>query len=668
MMAGVPKDIKERVKKLRDTINRHRKLYHTHDKPEISDEAYDALIRELQDLENKFPKIASGDSPTQLVGDVPLKEFKKISHQIPQWSFDNAFDEDDIRAFDERVTRLLGRKPEYLAELKIDGLKIVLTYEKGVLKTATTRGDGRVGEDVTNNILTIKSIPQKLNKPVSIIVEGEIWMSKRHFDKLNKDRRARGEDLFANPRNVAAGSVRQIDPAITRARKLDSFIYDIASLSGLSLPKDQEGELKLLKELGFKVNPNFKKFNDILGLIGYWKSWGEKKDDEDYLIDGVVAKVNLRESQEKLGYTSKSPRFGIAFKFKAEQVTTVVENITLQIGRTGVLTPVAVLKPVLVAGSVVSRATLHNEDEIRRKDIRIGDTVVIQKAGDVIPEVVRVLEELRGGKEKIFKFPTHFPLCGGDGQIERVPGQVAYRCVAKNSFEQQRRKLSYFVSRGVFDIDGLGPKIISQLMEAEIISNFDDIFTIRRGDLETLERFGEKSIDNLLRAIDKARKVTLARFIASLSIPQVGEETARDLAKHFGTPERFAEATFEDLQALDGIGPIVARSVVDWFSDKENKKLFDRLLKQVRIVPVQHSVSHKGPFVGKSFVLTGTLGKMSREDAKEKIRSLGGKIVGSVSKNTDFVVAGLEPGGKLVKATELGVKVLNEKEFFVMLG
>ncbi len=676
MMAGVPKDIKERVKKLRDTINRHRKLYHTHDKPEISDEAYDALIRELEDLEKKYPDIVSSDSPTRLVGDVVLKEFKKVPHQVPQWSFDNAFDEEDIRAFDDRVGRLLGGRPEYLAELKIDGLKIVLTYEGGVLKTAATRGDGRVGEDVTNNILTIKSIPHKINKPISIIVEGEIWMSKRHFDKLNKDRRARGEELFANPRNVAAGSIRQLDPKVTRARKLDSFIYDISSISGVILPKDQEGELKLLKELGFNVNMNFKKFNNIDGVIKYWKLWDlpagrqeeRRRDNEDYLIDGIVVKVNLRESQDRLGYTGKSPRFGIAFKFKAEQVTTVVEDITLQIGRTGVLTPVAMLKPVLVAGSVVSRATLHNEDEIARKDIRIGDTVVIQKAGDVIPEVVRVLEEMRTGKERVFKFPARFPLCGGDGQIERVPGQVAYRCVAKNSFEQQRRKLSYFVSRGVFDIDGLGPKIISQLMEAEIISNFDDIFTIKRGDLETLERFGEKSIDNLLLAIEKARNVTLARFIASLSISQVGEETARDLAEYFKTAEKFSETSIEELEKLDGVGPIVAHAVVDWFSLKENQKLFKRLLSLIHLQHVQHRVLHKnGLLAGKSFVLTGTLEKMSREDAKEKIRSLGGKIVGSVSKNTNFVVAGFDPGEKLIKAKSLGVKVLNEKEFFDML-
>jgi len=666
-MERVTKKIKERVKKLRETIERHSRLYHTYDTPEISDEAYDALIRELERIELEYPTLATPGSPTGRVGGKILEKFEKVTHSVPQWSFNDAFDEDDIRAFDERIKRGLGESPEYLGELKIDGLKIVLTYEQGILKTAATRGDGRVGEDVTGNIRTIESVPLKLERPVSIVVEGEIWMPKSVFEKLNRERKKNNEELFANPRNVAAGSIRQLDPTITSARKLDSFMYDVASIAGESLPPTQEKELGLLGQLGFKVNPHFEKFNDIQGVIEYWKSWENKKDKEDYLIDGVVVKVNSRVAQETLGYTGKAPRFGIAFKFKAEQVTTVVEDITLQIGRTGVLTPVAILRPVLVAGSTVSRATLHNEDEIKRKDIRIGDTVVIQKAGDVIPEVVKVVEEMRTGKEKIFKFPTHFPLCGGDGRIERIPSQAAYRCVAKNSFEQQRRKLGHFVSRNVFDIDGLGPKIITQLMEAEIISNFDDIFTIKRGDLEKLERFGEKSIDNLLQAVEKARSVTLPRFIASLSIPQVGEETARDLAQYFRTAEKFAQASLEELEKLEGVGPIVARSIVNWFRDKENKKLFVRLLKQVRIQSVQSSALDISTLTGKNFVLTGTLEGMSREEAKEKIRSFGGEIHESVSKNTDYVIVGADPGEKLKKASSLGLKVLNEQELLKLL-
>lgn len=680
-MSRVPKDIKERAKKLRKTIERHARLYHTYDQPEISDEVYDALIRELEQFESQYPSLATSDSPTERVGARVLEKFEKVAHVVPQWSFNDAFDEDDIRAFDERVRRVLKTSPEYITELKIDGLKIVLTYGNGVLETAATRGDGRVGEDVTNNIRTIESIPQKLGRTVSMIVEGEIWMAKSVFDKLNRERKKRGEELFANPRNIAAGSLRQLDPIVTSARKLDSFIYDIAylnprqdlaGLQGLALqthaPSTQEEELKQLRQLGFKVNPYFKKFKDIEGVIKYWKSWEKQKEEEDYLVDGIVVKVNEKKFQDALGYTGKAPRFGIAFKFPAEQVTTVLKDITLQIGRTGVLTPVAILEPVLVAGSTVSRATLHNEDEIKRKDIRIGDTVVIQKAGDVIPEVVRAMEEMRTGKERVFKFPTHFLLCGGDGRIERISGQVAYRCVARNSYEQQRRKLEHFVSRRVFDIDGLGPKIVNQLMDREIISNFDDIFTIKKGDLETLERFGEKSIDNLLGAIEKARTVTLERFIASLSIPQVGEETARDLAQYFKTVQKFAQTDTEELEKLEGIGPIVTRSITDWFASKENKKLFERLLKQVSIQPVQNRVSDRLPLASKSFVLTGTLENMSREDAKEKIRTLGGEVCESVSKNTDYVVFGRDPGEKFSKARTLGVKILNEKEFSLMLG
>ncbi|KKT14525.1 MAG: ligase protein [Parcubacteria group bacterium GW2011_GWC1_43_30] len=675
-MPRATKDIKERVKKLRETIKRHARLYHTYDQPEISDEAYDALMRELEQFESQYPSLAISDSPTKQVGARVLEKFEKVAHVVPQWSFNDAFDEDDIRAFDERVRRVLKTSPEYITELKIDGLKIVLTYENGALETAATRGDGRVGEDVTGNIRTIESIPLKLGKTISIIAEGEIWMSKAVFNKLNRERKKRGEEPFANPRNIAAGSLRQLDPAVTSTRRLDSFIYDIASLDPRSDLKGSQGltfdtqeeELKLLQQLGFKVNPHFKRFEDIEGVIKYWKLWEEQKEKEDYLVDGIVVKVNEKKFQDALGYTGKAPRFGIAFKFPAEQVTTVLNDITLQIGRTGVLTPVAILEPVSVAGSTVSRATLHNEDEIKRKDIRIGDTIVIQKAGDVIPEVVRVVEEMRTGKERVFKFPTRFPLCGGDGRIKRFSGQAAYRCVARNSYEQQRRKLEHFVSRRVFDIDGLGPKIINQLMDREIISNFDDIFTIKSGDLETLEHFGEKSIGNLLEAIEKARTVSLRRFIASLSIPQVGEETAGDLAQYFGTSKRFAEATLSELIKLEGVGPVVARSIIDWFADQENKKLFARLLKQVHIQPVQSRALDGLSLAGKSFVLTGALENMSREGAKEKIRELGGEVHGSVSKNTSYVVAGRDPGEKFGKARELGIKVLSEKEFSLMLG
>ncbi|MBX4206425.1 NAD-dependent DNA ligase LigA [Candidatus Parcubacteria bacterium] len=660
-----PKKIQERAEKLRSVIEKHRQLYHTHDAPEISDEAYDALMRELEEIEFAHPELKAADSPTQKVGGTVLEKFEKVEHRVPQWSFNDAFSEEDIRLFDARIRKVLGREPEYIAELKIDGLKVVLTYEKGALLRAATRGDGRVGEDVTENVRTIASVPKKLTKPVDIIVEGEVYMRKSAFAKLNAERKGRGEELFANPRNVAAGSLRQLDASITRMRRLDNFVYDIARLSGAPMPETQEEELGLLEELGFAVNPHFKKFADIGGVISYWKAWEKGKDKEDYLIDGVVVKVSGRAEQAALGYTGKAPRFAVAFKFPAEQVTTVVEDITLQIGRTGVLTPVAILRPVSVAGSTVSRATLHNEDEIRRKDIRIGDTVVIQKAGDVIPEVVRVVPEMRTGKEKAFTFPTRFPLCGGDGRIERIPGQAAYRCVEKDSYEQQRRKLAHFASRRVFDIDGLGPKIVAKLMEAEIVSDFADIFSIKKGDLEALEGFKEKSIENLLSAIGRARDVSLARFIAGLSIPQVGEETAKDLAKHFRFAEKFSKATFEELQDIEGVGPVVAEAVAGWFKDRENRKLFERLLKEVRVK--REEGEKRGKLSGKTFVLTGTLERLSREEAKERIEKLGGKVSGSVSQKTDYVVAGENPGDKLAKAESLGVPVLGEGELSKLL-
>jgi len=690
---SIPKEIKERARKLRDEINKHRHLYHTLDKPEISDTAYDTLILELEKLEEEYPELATPDSPTNKVGDTPLDKFEKVEHEVAQWSFDDAFDESGIRAFDERVKKNLRTEfgeveSEYTTELKIDGLKVVLTYEGGKLVQAATRGDGRVGENVTQNVKTIKSIPHQLMESVSIVAEGEVYMSKSEFEKQNKVREKDGLDIYANPRNIAAGSLRQLDSNITRSRNLQAFVYDMSFLTppqplplagegGTSSPPakgelegvySQEEELIVLEKLGFPVNPHWEKESDIEGVIKYWQKWKSRVEKEDYQIDGVVVKVNRKDYQEALGYTGKSPRFGIAFKFPAEQVTTVVEDITLQIGRTGVLTPVAILRPVLVAGSTVSRATLHNEDEIRRLDIRIGDTVIIQKAGDVIPDVVSVLTNLRTGKEKIFKFPTHFPLCGGDGRIERIPGQSAYRCVTKNSYAQQKRKLEHFVSRKVFNIDGLGPKLIAQLMEHEIISNFDDIFTLKKGDLLSLPRFGEKSIENLLQAIESARNVTLARFIAGLSIPQVGEETARDLAEHFGTPKQLAEATEAELTQLEGVGPVVAKSIKDWFSDEENKHLYGRLLKQIRIKANKPISKQANKLKDTTFVLTGTLPALSREEASEMIRTSGGKVSSAVSKNTDYLLAGTEPGEKFTKARELGVKIINEKEFLDMLG
>jgi len=666
-----PKEVVERLEKLRKTIERHRYLYHVLDKEEMSPEALDSLKHELVKIETEYPELVTPDSPSQRVAGEPLPEFKKIKHRVEQWSFNDAFSEEDILAFDVRIKKILNNEfnqtiddqLRYTTELKIDGLKIVLEYEKGFLKSAATRGDGIIGEDVIANVRTIESVPLKLAEPVDIIVEGEVWMGKSGLKKLNLARTKDGEPIFANPRNAAAGSIRQLDPKIVASRNLDVFIYDIAYYS--KTPDSQFAELNLLRDLGFKVNPHFKIHKNINEVIAYWKQWEPKKDNEDYQLDGVVVKVDQKKYQDALGFTGKAPRFAIAFKFAAEQVTTVVGAIELQIGRTGILTPVAHLKPVSVAGSTVSRATLHNEDEIRRLDVRVGDTVVIQKAGDVIPDIVKVITEMRTGKEKPYVFPKFVLACGGDGRIERIVGQAAHRCVNKNSVTQFKRKLYYFVSKKAFNMDGLGPRIIDVLIDNNLISSYEDIFALRKGDLLNLPRFAEKSVDNIISSINNARKITLPRFLVSLSISQLGEETAIDIAKHFKTLDAVRNASKEDLGAIAGVGPVVAESVYSWFRVAENKKIIERLQKEVG---VEKTTATTAKFSGQKFALSGSLSSMSRDEAKEKIRALGGEIVSSVSKKTNYLITGSEPGSKYDQAVEFGVKILSEEKLLAMLN
>jgi len=667
---AIPKDVKKRAEQLRETISRHNYLYHVKDESEISDEAYDSLFEELKQLEEKYPELKTGISPTQRVGGEPLDKFEKTEHKYRQWSFDDCFDFEGLQKWDIRVKKLAkenGFKEsdiEYTCELKIDGLKTVLTYEEGKFVVGATRGDGKVGENITQNLKTIKSIPLKLREKKNVIAVGEVWLSKKELERINRERKEKGEPEFANVRNAGAGSVRQLDAKVTASRNLNSFIYDIEEIKGENIETQYE-EIKRLNELGFKTNPHFTLCKDINEIEKYYKSWTNKRTKEDYEIDGVVIKVNSIAIQKALGYTGKAPRWGIAYKFPAEQVTTVVEDIKLQVGRTGVLTPVAHLRPVRVAGSVVSRATLHNEDEIKRLDVRIGDTVILQKAGDVIPDIVRVLTDLRTGKEKPYKFPTKVPECGGDGSIERIPGQAAWRCVSKNSGVQQKRRIAHFISKKALNIDGLGPKIIDVLVDENLISSFDDIFTLKRGDLLDLPRFAEKSVDNLLDSIDKSRNTTLPRFLYGLGISQVGEETAYDLADHFGSLDKIKGASINELNNIEGIGEIVAKEIHNWFRDEENEKLLDRLLKEINIEKIK---KENTKFQGKTFVLTGSLSSFSRDEVKEKIKSQGGNISSSVSKNTDYVVAGEDPGSKYDKAIELGVKVLSEDEFLKMLG
>ncbi|MFA6459216.1 MAG: NAD-dependent DNA ligase LigA [Candidatus Paceibacterota bacterium] len=689
MKNKAPGEVIERIAKLRKAIEHHRYNYHVLDKQEVSEEALDSLKHELVSLEEQYPELVTPDSPSQRVGGKPLPQFEKVRHIVPQWSFNDAFSPEEMMEFDARVKRFLVQSGEndpkltYTCEHKIDGLKVVLRYEKGFLVQAATRGDGTVGEDVTENVKRIESIPLRLNADVSMIAEGEIWIAKSTLDKLNSDRKAKNLPPFANPRNLAAGSIRQLDPKIVAERGLDSYIYDLAALSDggsekVSLPESQADELELLKTFGFKVNSHYCQVKNIGQVIEYWKEWQKKMPKEDYWADGVVVKVDERKYQEKLGYTGKAPRWGIAFKFPGEEVTTVLEDIVFQVGRMGTITPVAVLRPVAIGGSTVSRATLHNEDEIKRLNVRIGDTVILKKAGDVIPDIVGVLTEMRAKDSKPFSWPRHVPACGGDGTIERIPGQAAWRCVNTDSYEQQKRKLYYFTSKHCFDIDGLGPKIIDLLLDQKLIATPADIFTLKKGDLEILPRFAEKSAENLVEAIDKARTVTLPRFIASLSIPQVGEETSYDIARHFTKKEsntsndpkialrEIMKTSKEDFEKINGVGPVVAASISSWFADVENKELVKNLLRQVTLENEHLSVSK--PFEGKSFVFTGSLPTLEREQAQSMVRQNGGDVSSSVSKKTTFVVAGEEAGSKLDKAREFGVKIISEKEFLGMVG
>ncbi|MDE1924813.1 MAG: NAD-dependent DNA ligase LigA [Patescibacteria group bacterium] len=670
----VPKDIRERYDKLKAAVNKYRTLRHVYDKEEISIEAEDTLKAELAGIEKDYPELITPDSPSQRVAGRPLPQFKKVRHKVAQWSFNDAFSIVDIQEYDTRVKRMLGFEPNatvvYTCELKIDGLKVVLEYEKGFLKTAATRGDGIVGEDVTHNIRTIESVPLRLARPVDAIVEGEVWMSEQALKQVNAGRKKNDEPLFQNPRNAAAGSIRQLDPKVAAARGLDTFIYDVAQSQEL-LPATQFEELEYLRGLGFKVNPHCELAGSVEEIIEYWEKWKTKSKSQGYWIDGVVVKVNERRLQERLGYTGKAPRFAVAFKFPAEQVTTVVEDIALQVGRTGVLTPVAHLRPVLVAGSTVSRATLHNEDEIKRLDVRVGDTVILQKAGDVIPDIVRVLTELRPKSAKAYKWPTRVAECGGDGSLERVPGQAAWRCVYKNSFAQQRRVLRHFASKGALHIEGLGPSTVDALMEKGLVQHFDDFFTLNEGDVLTLEGFAELSAKKLIESIASKKKTLLSRLLNGLSINHVGEETAILLAHNFKTIDDVAHASEDDLAAIEGIGPIVAKSIFDWFREAVNRELVGRLKKHLTIQSEKISrrvLAEKMPLAGKTFVLTGSLESMSRDEAKEKLRQLGANVANSVSKNTYAVVAGEEAGTKLDKARELGVQVLTEREFLKLIA
>jgi DNA ligase (NAD+) len=667
---------KDRITKLRTIIEEHRYKYHVQDQPELDDDAYDSLKAELASLEAEYPDLDSPTSPTHRVGGEPLEAFQRVEHTVRQYSFDNIFGASELFDWDEKIARFVSKTDidtdeiTYIAELKIDGLKVVLTYESGHLVQAATRGDGQAGENVTSNIKTISAIPLQLPHDVDVIIGGEVWLPKQEFARINNDRRQAGEPEFANPRNAAAGSIRQLDPAVAASRHLDFFAYDIESIdtrdTDLDAPDTQQAELQLLSTLHFRVNPDHVHCNGIDCIQKFYDEWIEKRTGVGYGVDGVVIKLNDKGLQEELGYTASAPRFAVAYKFPAETTTTQIQDITLQVGRTGAITPVAHFKPVLLDGSTVSRATLHNEDEINRLDVRVGDTVIIKKAGDIIPQVVEVLTDLRDGSEDKFVFPRQSDACGGDGTIVRPDGEAKHRC--KEVGDRQRHEVFYhFVSKGCFDIDGMGPKIIDQLLEHDLVTEFADIFKLNKEEITELPRMAEKSADNLLDAVEASREVTLPRFLHGLSIGFVGSETARLIAQHFGSITDIRQADREDLIAIDGVGDTVAESVQDFFAAEDNQTVVDHLLDEVEITqPKSSDVSDK--LSGKTFVFTGSLDGFSRTEAKEAVHARGGKVSSSVSTNTDYVVVGESPGSKKDQAKELEVSILSESDFNKMIS
>ena len=692
---------KTRIEKLKTEINKYRYAYHVLDKSLISDAALDSLKKELFDLEQQFPEFITPDSPTQRIGGEPLKQFKKVRHEAPMLSFNDAFSEQDMKDWIKRNENYLKttdyrlQTADFYCELKIDGLAIELVYENGVFVQGSTRGDGQTGEDITQNLKTVDAIPLKILepdevvknlkslglkpntynlKPAHLVIRGEVFLTKKEFNRINKENEKRGEKIFANPRNMAAGSVRQLNPKITSSRKLDSFQYAIATNIGQTRHLEEH---LLLKAFGFKTNPNNKPANSLKEVFNFRNYWEKHREKLNYEIDGVVIIANNNKTFKALGVVGKAPRGIIAYKFSPREATTIIEGIKIQIGRTGTLTPVAILKPVNVGGITITHATLHNLDQIKRLGLKIGDTIIVSRAGDVIPQITQVLKEFRTGKEKEFHMPK---ICPFDGS-KVIQDGVAYRCSNPNCGARNRESLRHFVSKSAFNIEGMGPKIIDRFLDEGLISDAADIFDLKKGDIATLERFGEKSAENIIKEITSRKKVSLPRFIYGLGIIHVGEETARALAKQIINNQQqitkitavlkyFQNLSLETLQEIPDIGPQVSKSIYNWFHDQKNigflKKLENTGIEIEK--PVILSGAKNLKFKNKTFVLTGTMKSMPRDQAKEKIRELGGEISESVSKQTDYVIAGAQPGSKYEKAKKLGVKILNETEFLKLLG
>jgi len=659
-----------RVEKLRAEIEKHNYLYHSLDDPMIKDDEFDKLLSELGAIEQKYPQLITTDSPTQRVGSAPLKQFSQVRHDVPMLSLENAFDDEDVLAFDKRIKDRLSltKNIEYVCEPKLDGLAVSLRYENGELVQAATRGDGETGEDVTENIRTIKMVPLRLkghDLPRILEVRGEVYMSKSGFTRLNARGLAHGEKVFANPRNAAAGSLRQLDSRITAARPLSIFCYGLGTVSDQAVPDTQFEILSTLRKWGFNVNHETTLAKSIEECVDFYHKIGAKRIQLPYEIDGVVYKVNSRKLQEKLGFVSRAPRWAIAHKFPAEQVKTIIEAVEFQVGRTGALTPVARLRAVSVGGVVVKNATLHNMDEVRRKDVFVGDTVIIQRAGDVIPEVVSSIKNLRPHDAQKIILPKKCPVC--HSAVEQIEGESVARCSGGLFCPAQRKEMiKHFASRRAMDIEGLGDKLVEQLIDSGNIETVADLYFLKLSQLENLERMAEKSAQNLLDALEKSKKTTLARFLYALGIREVGEATAKSLANHYADLKPIFSATDESLQKINDIGPVVAKHIVAFFKEPHNDKVIDQLLKAGIHWPAVVKSAHS-PLTGKTFVLTGTLRTMTRDEAKEKLEQLGAKVAGSVSAKTSIVVAGEDAGSKLTKAEALGVEVMDENKFQQLL-
>ncbi len=664
-------NIKNRIEQLRQEINEHNYRYYILTDPAVSDFEYDNLFRELQQLEQEHPELVTQDSPTQRVGAQPVSDFAAVQHEVPMLSLENAFTNEEVFAFDKRISeRLETSVPiEYVCEPKLDGLAISLRYEDGIFVQGATRGDGSTGEEITENLRTIATVPLKLRGdhfPKVVDVRGEVFMPKAGFLALNERAQKNNEKIFANPRNAAAGSLRQLDPRITAKRPLALYVYSIGVLEGMKFPETQSEALSLLKSWGFAVNPEISNAKNIRECLDFYERIGKKREKLTYEIDGVVYKVNSITDQNRLGFVSRAPRWAIAHKFPAEQAVTMIEDVEFQVGRTGAVTPVARLKPVFVSGVTVRNATLHNMDEVKRKDIHIGDSVIIQRAGDVIPEVVSVLQEKRPVNAKKIVLPSVCPVCHSN--IETIEGEAVARCTGGLFCPAQRKEaIKHFASRRAMDIEGLGEKLVDQLVEAGLVNNPADLYQLTLQQLSSLERMATKSAQNLLDALEKSKKTTLPRFLFSLGIREVGEATAKSLAKYFGDIAPLFSVTDEMLQTIRDVGPVVARYIVAFFNEAHNRKVIDMLMASGIEWKKIEKEERELPLANKTFVLTGTLQHFSREEAKEKLENLGAKVAGSVSAKTSYVVVGEDAGSKLVKAQELGVAIMSEDMFLDFL-